>query len=59
MARRKYMTFGVGIKYSIFAIDAAYILPVNQRNHPLQNTLRFSISFDFNKGGNNSKKQSI
>ncbi|MBR4453533.1 MAG: type IX secretion system outer membrane channel protein PorV [Bacteroidales bacterium] len=57
--RRKYMTFGVGIKYSIFAIDAAYILPVNQRNHPLQNTLRFSISFDFNKGGNNSKKQSI
>jgi hypothetical protein len=44
---RKYMTFGVGIKYSIFAIDAAYILPVASRNHPLENTLRFTLSFDF------------
>jgi hypothetical protein len=44
---RKYMTFGVGIKYSVFAIDAAYILPVAARNHPLANTLRFTLSFDF------------
>ncbi|MDR0603808.1 MAG: type IX secretion system outer membrane channel protein PorV [Bacteroidales bacterium] len=44
---RKYMTFGVGIKYSVFAIDAAYILPVSTRNHPLENTLRFTLSFDF------------
>lgn len=44
---RKYMTFGIGVKYSVFAIDAAYILPVTTRNHPLENTLRFSISFDF------------
>jgi hypothetical protein len=44
---RKYMTFGVGIKYSVFAIDAAYILPVASRNHPLANTLRFTLSFDF------------
>jgi hypothetical protein len=44
---RKYMTFGVGIRYSVFAIDAAYILPVASRNHPLANTLRFTLSFDF------------
>jgi hypothetical protein len=44
---RKYLTFGVGIKYSIFAIDAAYILPVASRNNPLENTLRFTLSFDF------------
>lgn len=44
---RKYMTFGIGIKYSVFAIDAAYILPVASRNHPLANTLRFTLSFDF------------
>lgn len=56
--RRKYMTFGIGIKYSVFSIDAAYILPVNSRNHPLQNTLRFSISFDFNKNGNKVAKKS-
>ncbi|MBP5412605.1 MAG: type IX secretion system outer membrane channel protein PorV [Bacteroidales bacterium] len=55
--RRKYMTFGIGIKYSVFSIDAAYILPLNSRNHPLQNTLRFSISFDFNKNGNKVAKR--
>jgi len=44
---RKYITFGVGLKYSMFSIDASYILPVNNRNHPLENTLRFSLTFDF------------
>lgn len=44
---RKYITFGVGIKYSVFAIDASYILPVASRNHPLEHTLRFTLSFDF------------
>jgi hypothetical protein len=52
---RKYITFGVGLKYSMFCIDASYILPVSSRNHPLENTLRFSLTFDFfNK--KNSKK---
>lgn len=44
---RKYITFGVGVKYSMFSIDASYILPVNSRNHPLESTLRFSLTFDF------------
>ncbi|HXB39746.1 MAG TPA: type IX secretion system outer membrane channel protein PorV, partial [Bacteroidia bacterium] len=43
---RQYMTFGLGVKYSVFAIDMAYLVPLSQRN-PLQNTLRFSLSFDF------------
>lgn len=43
---RTYMTFGLGVKYSVFAIDMAYLVPLTQRN-PLQNTLRFSLSFDF------------
>ncbi len=43
---RTYMTFGLGVKYSVFAIDMAYLVPLSQRN-PLQNTLRFSLSFDF------------
>ncbi|MDR0368851.1 MAG: type IX secretion system outer membrane channel protein PorV [Bacteroidales bacterium] len=44
---RKYITFGVGIKYSVFAIDASYILPVASRSHPLEHTVRFTLSFDF------------
>lgn len=50
---RKYMTFGVGVKYSIFSIDACYILPVSARNHPLENTLRFSLTLDFGTAAKN------
>jgi hypothetical protein len=54
---RKYLTFGVGIKYSVFCIDASYILPVSTRSHPLENTLRFSLSFDFSAMKKENKKQ--
>jgi hypothetical protein len=43
---RQYLTFGLGVKYSVFTIDLSYLVPITQRN-PLQNTLRFSLSFDF------------
>jgi hypothetical protein len=42
---RKYMTFGAGLKYNVFQIDAAYLQPFARR-HPLQNTIRFSLYFD-------------
>lgn len=42
---RKYATFGIGLRYNVFGIDAAYLQPFTQR-HPLQNTIRFSILFD-------------
>jgi hypothetical protein len=42
---RKYMTFGFGIRYKLFGLDAAYLVPFVQR-HPLQNQLRFSLLFD-------------
>jgi hypothetical protein len=42
---RKYMTFGAGLKYNVFQIDAAYLQPFSRR-HPLQNTIRFSLYFD-------------
>lgn len=43
---RKFFTFGVGLKYNVFGIDFAYLVPIQQRN-PLENTLRFTIHFDF------------
>jgi hypothetical protein len=43
---RQYVTFGLGVKYSVFSIDMSYLAPLTQRN-PLQNTLRFSLLFDF------------
>jgi len=44
---RKYFTAGVGIRYQTFGLDFAYLLPV-QSNHPLAETLRFSLLFDLN-----------
>lgn len=43
---RKYFTLGVGFKYNVFGIDFSYLVPVEQRN-PMENTLRFSMLFDF------------
>ncbi len=43
---RKYFTLGAGLKYNVFGLDFAYLIPTDQRN-PLENTLRFSLIFDF------------
>ena len=43
---RKFIQVGAGVKYNIFAIDVCYLFPFTQR-HPMENTLRFSITFDF------------
>jgi hypothetical protein len=45
---RKYFTTGIGLKLKIFTLDFSYLMPLAQ-NHPLAHTLRFSLSFDFNK----------
>ncbi|QZT39108.1 type IX secretion system outer membrane channel protein PorV [Halosquirtibacter xylanolyticus] len=42
---RKYVTAGAGVKLTSFILDFAYMIPT-QQNHPLANTLRFSITFD-------------
>lgn len=47
---RKYFTAGAGLKLNVFALDFSYLLPI-QRNHPLGNTLRFSLSFDIDAFG--------
>jgi len=43
---RKFFTLGVGLKLNVLDIDFSYLLPVHQ-NHPLSNTLRFSLLFSF------------
>jgi len=44
---RRYFTAGLGLRYQTFGMDFAYLLPV-QSNHPLAETLRFSLLFDLN-----------
>ena len=42
---RKYFTVGAGFRMSVFSLDAAYLISTAQTN-PLDQTLRFSLSFD-------------
>lgn len=43
---RKFFTIGAGLRYNVFGLDLSYLIPT-QQNNPLQNTLRFTLSFDF------------
>lgn len=45
---RKYLTFGVGLKYNVFGLNFSYLVPSGQgvNRNPLSNTLRFGLIFD-------------
>ena len=44
---RRYLTAGLGLKYNIFGINLSYLVPTSNQRNPLDNTLRFSLLFDF------------
>lgn len=44
---RQFITVGAGLKYNVFQIDLSYLVPTNNRRNPLDNTLRFTLQFDF------------
>ena len=43
---RQFFTLGAGLRYNIFGLDFSYLIPVKQ-NNPLQNTLQFTLLFNF------------
>ncbi len=45
---RKFITMGAGLLYNNFSVDFSYISTIEQ-NHPLAETMRFSVAFLFNK----------
>lgn len=46
---RKYLTLGAGFRKKAFGFDIAYLVPTNKREHPLAETLRFTILFELTK----------
>ncbi len=46
---RKYMTIGLGFNKDRFGIDIAYLVPTAKREHPLAETLRFTLHFNINE----------
>lgn len=51
---RKYFTVGIGLKLNVFGLNFSYLMPT-QQNNPLQNTVRFSLLFDFESLKNKDK----
>lgn len=48
---RKYFTVGLGVRYNVFGLNFAYLIPSGSgiARNPLSNTLRFSLLFDFDQ----------
>ncbi len=44
---RKFLTAGLGLKYNIFGLNFSYLVPTTNQRNPLDNTLRFSLLFNF------------
>ncbi|MBR9922288.1 MAG: type IX secretion system outer membrane channel protein PorV [Bacteroidetes bacterium] len=44
---RRYFTVGLGVRYNIFGLNLSYLVPTTNQQNPLDNTLRFSLLFDF------------
>ncbi|MDF9797705.1 hypothetical protein OKW21_002968 [Catalinimonas alkaloidigena] len=50
---RRYFTAGLGLRYQVFGVDFAYLMPQGTqpgRTHPLQETLRVTLQFNLDKG---------
>jgi len=44
---RQFFTIGAGFKFKSARLDMSYLFNASDINNPLENTLRFSLSFDF------------
>ena len=50
---RKFFALGAGFKYTVVNIDVSYLLSASKIPSPLENTLRFSLSFNLGGNGDN------
>jgi hypothetical protein len=53
--KRKFITLGASIRYSLYGFDFSYINTIEE-NHPHANTLRFTLSINFGKSETTQKK---
>lgn len=44
---RHFLTLGFGLKYNVLGLNFSYIVPTNAQRTPIDNTLRVSLTFDF------------
>ncbi len=51
---RQFLTAGLTVKYSVAGLNFSYLIPTTIQRNPLDNTLRFTLLFDFLAGGKKS-----
>ena len=44
---RQFFSLGAGFKYNVVKVDLSYLFSASKVNNPLENTLRFSLTFNF------------
>ncbi len=44
---RKFFSLGAGFKYNVVNVDVSYLFSTSKVQNPLENTLRFSLTFNF------------
>ena len=44
---RKFFSMGAGFKYNVVKVDVSYLFSASKVRSPLENTLRFSLTFNF------------
>ncbi len=44
---RQFFSLGAGFKYNVVKVDLSYLFSTSKVKNPLENTLRFSLSFNF------------
>ena len=44
---RQFFSFGAGFKYNVVKVDVSYLFSASKVKNPLENTLRFSLTFNF------------
>jgi hypothetical protein len=44
---RKFFSLGAGFKYNVVKVDLSYLFSASKVKNPLENTLRFSLTFNF------------
>lgn len=60
---RRYVTLGAGLRYNVFGLDVSYLVPVNNTatsgTNPLENTLRFSLTINIDRWGDNTRLERV
>jgi len=44
---RRFLSLGAGFKYNVVKVDVSYLFSASKVKNPLENTLRFSLTFNF------------